>query len=433
MNRYSNNIQSRVNRNILQIAVPSIVTNITTPLLALLDVTIAGHMGAPVFIAAIAVGGTMFNMLYWLFGFLRMGAGGLTAQAYGRNDATAIAGILRQALFVAVSVGVLMILLQVPLCRLILRFMDTDAATSRLATQYFETLIWGAPAYLATFALSGWFLGLQNSRITMWVSILINVTNIAASLILVYIFHAGITGIATGTLIAQWVGFITLLLLAMRRTHLRASSWHEAIDLPLLRRFFRINTDIFLRTLCLVAVTIWFTRMGARQGDAMLAANALLMQFFTLFSFFMDGFAFAGEALTGRFIGANDRAMLHRTVRTLLAIGVVMGIIFSAVYLFCGDTLLQLLSSDATVTALAHDYLPWAAALPLAGFLAFTYDGIFIGATATRKMLLSMSLAAVVFFIVQAIAFPILANNGLWLAFICYLLTRGIALAASRY
>jgi MATE family multidrug resistance protein len=311
--------------------------------------------------------------------------------------------------------------------------MDTDAATSRLATQYFETLIWGAPAYLATFALSGWFLGLQNSRITMWVSILINVTNITASLILVYIFHAGITGIATGTLIAQWVGFITLLLLAMRRTRLRASSWHEAIDLPLLRRFFRINTDIFLRTLCLVAVTIWFTRMGARQGDAMLAANALLMQFFTLFSFFMDGFAFAGEALTGRFIGANDRAMLHRTVRTLLAIGVVMGIIFSAVYLFCGDTLLQLLSSDATVTALAHVYLPWAAALPLTGFLAFTYDGIFIGATATRKMLLSMSLAAVVFFIVQAIVFPILANNGLWLAFICYLLTRGIALAASRY
>ena len=428
MNIHSNPTQSGVNRSILRLAVPSIVTNITTPLLALMDVAIAGHMGAPVYIAAIAVGGSMFNMLYWLFGFLRMGSSGMTAQAYGRNDRAAMATVLHQALLVAILVGLLMIALQSPLCTLILRFMDTDAATSRLAADYFHILIWGAPPYLATFALSGWFLGMQNSRVTMWCSILINITNIAASLTLVYLFHLGIPGIAAGTLIAQWTGFITLFILAARQLGRQQAPWSEIFRIPQLKRFFRINTDIFLRTVCLVAVTMWFTRMGAVQGDRMLAVNALLMQFFTLFSYFMDGFAFAGEALTGRYTGAADTAMLRRSVRALLAWGTAVAIIFSAIYLLCGDLLLNILSSDRGITAMAHEYLGWVPTVPAAGFLAFTWDGIFIGATDTRRMLLSMFIATVAFFIVEAIAFPHLANHGLWLAFLIYLLLRGLIL-----
>lgn len=422
-------MQSGVNRNILQLAVPSIVTNITTPLLALMDVTIAGHMGAPVYIAAIAVGGSMFNMLYWLFGFLRMGSSGMTAQAYGADDSAATATILRQALLVAIIAGLTMIALRTPICGLIIRFMDTDAATSALATEYFHILIWGAPPYLATFALSGWFLGIQNSKVTMWTSLLINVTNIAASLSLVYIFHLGIAGIATGTLIAQWTGFITLLVLALRRCADTHAPLRDIFYLPHLQRFFRVNTDIFLRTVCLVAVTMWFTRMGAIQGERMLAVNALLMQFFTLFSYFMDGFAFAGEALTGRYTGASDHVMMRRAIRALLRWGAAVAVIFCALYILAGDMLLHLLSSDAGINSMAHEYLLWIATVPIAGFLAFTWDGIFIGATATRHMLLSMAIATVAFFIAQAIAFPRLANHGLWLSFIIYLSVRGLILS----
>lgn len=422
-------MQSGVNRNILQLAVPSIVTNITTPLLALMDVTIAGHMGAPVYIAAIAVGGSMFNMLYWLFGFLRMGSSGMTAQAYGADDSAATATILRQALLVAIIAGLTMIALRTPICDLIIRFMDTDAATSALATEYFHILIWGAPPYLATFALSGWFLGMQNSKVTMWTSLLINVTNIAASLSLVYIFHLGIAGIATGTLIAQWTGFITLLVLALRRCADTHAPLRDIFDIPRLQRFFRVNTDIFLRTVCLVAVTMWFTRMGAIQGERMLAVNALLMQFFTLFSYFMDGFAFAGEALTGRYTGASDHVMMRRAIHALLRWGAAVAVIFCALYILAGDMLLHLLSSDACINSMAHEYLLWIATVPIAGFLAFTWDGIFIGATATRHMLLSMAIATVAFFIAQAIVFPRLANHGLWLAFIIYLSVRGLILS----
>lgn len=421
-------MQSGVNRNILQLAVPSIVTNITTPLLALMDVTIAGHMGAPVYIAAIAVGGSMFNMLYWLFGFLRMGSSGMTAQAYGADDSAATATILRQALLVAIIAGMAMIALRTPICDMIIRFMDTDDTTSALASEYFHILIWGAPPYLATFALSGWFLGMQNSKVTMWTSILINVTNIAASLSLVYIFHLGIAGIATGTLIAQWTGFSVLLLLALRRCSDAGASLRDIFDMPRLKRFFQVNTDIFLRTICLVAVTMWFTRMGAIQGERMLAVNALLMQFFTLFSYFMDGFAFAGEALTGRYKGAADHMMMRRAIRALLWWGAAVAIIFCAIYILAGDRMLHLLSSDLSINAMAHEYLLWTATVPIAGFLAFTWDGIFIGATATRRMLVSMAMATAAFFIAEIIAFPRLANHGLWLAFIIYLSVRGLIL-----
>ena len=421
-------MQSGVNRNILQLAVPSIVTNITTPLLALMDVTIAGHMGAPVYIAAIAVGGSMFNMLYWLFGFLRMGSSGMTAQAYGADDSAATATILRQALLVAIIAGLAMIALRTPICDMIIRFMDTDDTTSALASEYFHILIWGAPPYLATFALSGWFLGMQNSKVTMWTSILINVTNIVASLSLVYIFHLGIAGIATGTLIAQWTGFSVLLLLALRRCSDARAPLRDIFDMPRLKRFFRVNTDIFLRTVCLVSVTMWFTRMGAIQGERMLAVNALLMQFFTLFSYFMDGFAFAGEALTGRYKGAADHMMMRRAIRALLRWGAAVAIIFCAIYILAGDRILHLLSSDLGINAMAHEYLLWTATVPIAGFLAFTWDGIFIGTTATRRMLMSMAMATAAFFIAETIAFPRPANHGLWLAFIIYLSVRGLIL-----
>lgn len=421
---------TRVNREILALTIPSVITNITTPLLALLDVTIAGHMGDAVYIAAIAVGGSMFNMLYWLFGFLRMGTSGMTAQAYGAEDTRRQIVVLLQALLVAVSVSGIMLVSQHTVCSGVLRFMDVEGNAATLAAKYFKILIWGAPAYLGTFALTGWFLGMQTSRIPMWVSIFTNLCNVGVSVTLVYVFDMGIAGIATGTLCAQWCGFALALAMCVKRCPKGVDvNWRDVVDLTGLRRFFSVNTDIFLRTVCLVAVTMWFTRVGALQGDVMLAVNALLMQFFTLFSFFMDGFAFSGEALVGRYIGARDASMLHSTVKALVGWGVGIAVLFTLFYFAGGDVMLRLLSDDCSVVERADDFMPWVITIPAFGFLAFTWDGIFIGATATRDMLLSMFAATTVFFMVDIIAFPHMGNHGLWLAFVSYMFTRGFVLS----
>ena len=420
---------SSTDREILHLAVPSIVTNITTPLLGLMDVAITGHMGSAAYLGAIAVGGSIFNMLYWLFGFLRMGSSGMTAQAYGSGDARLQAVILRQALTVAFCVAALMILLQRPICREALRFMDADPTTEKFASQYFYILIWGAPAMLGQYVLTGWFLGMQNSRIPMFVSIFINLSNIAISIVLVYLFRLGLTGVALGTLSAQWLGFILAVAIGRHKYRLSPTKLSDILRLNALKRFFTVNTDIFLRTVCLVTVTIWFTRVGARQGDIMLAVNALLMQFFTLFSFFMDGFGFSGEAMVGKYIGKRDSTMLRLTVSHICRWALGIALVFTCIYALGGDLILNLLSSEPEVVTRAHDFLPWAATIPLMGFMAFTWDGVFIGATATRSMLISMFIATAIFFITLYIFGPRLGNHGLWLAFILYLFTRGLVLS----
>lgn len=416
---------SQINREILALSIPSIVTNITTPLLGLVDVTIVGHMGNPIFIAAIAVGGSMFNMLYWLFAFLRMGSSGMTAQAWGAGDMHSSSLIFYRALVVAGAASAIMIALQGPIADGVLAFMDADEGTRDLARRYFGICIYGAPAVLGTYTLSGWFLGMQNSKAPMWISIIINLSNIAISLVLVIGIGLQIEGVATGTLTAQWLGFIAGLLLC-RRYHIKHPPLREILQWDGLRRFFSVNIDIFLRTLCLVGVTLWFTRVGAMQGTVMLAVNTLLMQFFMLFSFFMDGFAFAGEALCGRYVGAKDREALRHCIIALFKWSISLAAVFTALYFVGGEWFLGLLSSDAVVTDRATEYFWWAMVVPFAGFAAFTWDAVFIGDTRTRGMLLSMASATVVYFGLYFIFFPRLGNHGLWLAFVAYLLTRGI-------
>ncbi|MDE7443019.1 MAG: MATE family efflux transporter, partial [Muribaculaceae bacterium] len=306
-----------INRQILAIAVPAIIANITTPLLSIVDVTIVGHLGSDAFLAAIAIGGSMFNMLYWLFGFLRMGTSGLTAQAFGANDANAQALTLYRAILMAFAAGLIMILLHAPIADITLSFMDANTTTTQLAREYFSICIYGAPAVLGTYVLSGWFLGMQNSRAQMWISLVINVTNIVASLCLVYLLNLDITGVACGTLTAQWIGLLTALILS-RRYSIKRPTLKMILRISELRRFFAVNTDIFLRTLCLVCVTVWFTRAGAQQSTIILDVNTLLLQLFMLFSYFMDGFAFAGEALCGRYAGARHEQGLNRCIKTLL-------------------------------------------------------------------------------------------------------------------
>ncbi|MDE7471219.1 MAG: MATE family efflux transporter, partial [Paramuribaculum sp.] len=340
-------------RRIFALAIPSIITNITTPLLGLIDLAVVGHMGgasgSAAYIAAIAVGGSMFNMLYWLFVFLRMGTSGFASQALGAGDRHGTTVILARALTVALASGAVILLLSRPLGELTMRFMDPDPDTLPLSMRYLMICIWGAPAVLGTYALTGWFLGMQDSRSPMWVSLAINLLNIVVSLILVYALGMKIEGVAIGTLSAQWIGFLIAIVICRIKYRPHIPRVSEVMRWKELRRFFSVNTDIFLRTLCLVAVTLWFTRAGTAQGDIMLAVNSLLMQLFILFSFFLDGFAFAGESLCGLYYGMNDPAKLRTVVRLEFLCTGTLALIFSAAYFVAGETFLSFVSSDAGV------------------------------------------------------------------------------------
>ena len=417
-----------IHREILALSIPSIIANITTPLLSLVDVAIVGNMGSAVYIAAIAIGGTIFNMLYWPFAFLRMGSSGMTAQAYGANDSKQCSLVLYRSLAVAMIVGISIIALQYIIAQFAFLFMDISGNTLKYSQSYFEVCIWGAPAMLGSFALSGWFIGMQNSRATMWISIFINLLNISTSLILVYLFDMGIRGVALGTLTAQWGGFLLGLIIVKLKYSLASQPISEILNRNGLKRFFSINIDIFLRTLCLVAVTLWFTRAGAQQSNIILAVNTLLMQLFILFSYFMDGFAYAGEALVGKYIGAQQPQQLKACIKSLFHWGIAMAILFTLIYLIGGESFLALLSSDMHVINASATYFPWAVVIPLCGFMAFVWDGVFIGATRTRAMLYSMAIAMTIFFTLYFILTPHLGNHALWIAFLCYLITRGLVL-----
>ena len=417
------------NKEILKIALPSIVSNITVPLLGLVDVTIVGHLGSAAYIGAIAVGGMMFNVTYWIFGFLRMGTSGMTSQALGRRDFREVTRLLARSLGIAFAVAAALILLQKPLLAAALAIMQPTEEVARLTAIYFNTLIYGAPAMLGLFSLSGWFIGMQNSRSPMAVAIVQNIVNICASTFLVFGCGMKVEGVALGTLTAQYAGFIMAAALYWKhyrrlRTYF---SWQGVWRRDDMRRFFSVNRDIFLRTLCMVSVMLFFTSAGSWQGEVVLAVNTLLMQFYLLFSYVMDGFAYAGEALAGRYYGARNGAALRSTVGHLFIWGLGMAVAFTAVYGFGGDAFLSLLTDEPSVVAASHTYYYWALAIPLAGMAAFVWDGVFIGCTMTRGMLVSMALAAATFFILYYALRGSLANHGLWIAFIAYMAVRGLA------
>ena len=417
-----------INKRILQIAVPSIISNITVPLLGLIDVTIVGHLGAAAYIGAIAVGGMLFNIIYWIFGFLRMGTSGMTSQAYGKHDLDEVARLLLRSVGVGLLIAIILVTLQYPIRKLAFSFIQTTEEVERLATLYFRICIWGAPAMLGLYGFAGWFIGMQNSRFPMYIAITQNIVNIAASLCFVYLFHMKVAGVAWGTLTAQYAGFLMALLLWRRyygglKKHV---AWHEVLKKEAMLRFFQVNRDIFLRTLCLVIVTLFFTSAGAAQGEIVLAVNTLLMQLFTLFSYIMDGFAYSGEALVGKYVGANNRSALYRTVRLLFIWGVGLSTGFTLLYFFGGKSFLGLLTNETSVIREAENYFYWVLAIPLTGFAAFLWDGIFIGATATRQMFYSMLVASGSFFLVYYSLHEWMGNHALWLAFVVYLSLRGI-------
>lgn len=343
--------------------------------------------------------------------------------------------VLTRSALLGLAAGIIIIALQEPLTALYNYVVDSDTNSRIEATRYIHIVIWGAPAVLLTTVLTGWFIGLGAAREAMWMSIIIDVVNIAASSMFVLGMHLKTEGVAAGTLIAQWSGVIAGMALARPyiKSRLSQIKWRTIFDAEALGRFFRVNRDIFLRTLCLIFVTLWFTRAGAGQGNMILAANAILMQLFILFSYFMDGLAYSAETLAGRATGAGNGNEMRLTIRALMQWGSGLALFFSLLYFIGGDSIIGLLTDEAGVAATARRYMPWAVTVPLVSFVAFTWDGICIGATATRQMLLSMAIATAVFFAAWLLAGPRLGNDGLWLAFILYLATRSIVLIILRH
>lgn len=429
---------SKLNKEILRLTIPAIVSNITMPLLGLSDTTVAGHLGSEIFIGAIAVGSMMQNVVFWLFGFLRMGTTGMTAQAFGSGDRDGISDVFSRSLMLGLGIGVAILLLRLPLKLALLALLGPDGEVAGYAAQYFEICIWGAPAMLVTMAVQGWLLGMQTTLLPMIVTITVNLLNIALSLLFVFVGDMGFPGVAYGTLAATWAG--VFLALGMARYRGRGMKlWcglNRLSDASGLGRFFKVNTDIFLRSACIIAVSLTVTAIGARLGSLTLAANAVIVQFYIFFSYCMDGFSFTGEALCGRFAGSGDRRALHMSVRLLLMWSAVMAAGFTIAYVVGYHDIISLITNEQQVIDEISRYRIWIFLIPALSVLAFIYDGFFIGLTATRRMFVVTAISALIFMAISfvgisdsGISLSLPDNNRMWLAFVCYLFARGALLA----
>lgn len=419
-------------KRILYLAIPSIITNLTVPLMGLFDVAIVGHLQNISFIGAIAIGGMMFNLLYWGFGFLRMGTGGLTAQAFGRKDEKDIPIQLFRPLLLALSISLVILLFSRPLEWIILHVIgEPESSLNHWASVYFRICVWGAPAVLSTYAFNGWFIGLQNPKIPMYVAIVTNTLNVVLSLFFVYGMEMQLKGVALGTMMGQWTGFLLSLALCWKKYKnyfKRKFYWTEILDTDALVRYFHVNKNIFGRTVCLIAVTASFTAFGAKQGETLLAVNTLMMQLFTVFSYFMDGFAYAGEALVGAYVGENNSLKLRETIHSLFFWGWTLAIFFTWIYSLGGKSFFGFLTDQQEVLEACVLYIEWSALIPLCGFSAFMWDGIFIGMTETKMMFQVMLFSMLLYFVLYLILFPTYGNHGLWISFLLYLIVRGCGL-----
>ena len=416
-----------MNREILRLTVPNIVTNLTVPLLGMADVAVAGRSGGAGYIGAIAVGTAVFNAIYWNFGFLRMGTSGFAAQAYGARDSDETVSVMIRALSVSLVLGVLILLLQTPLAAVSFRVFG-GGETGALAHDYFRVRVWSAPATLALYVFKGWFIGMQDTRTPTWVSIGGNAVNIALSVLFVFPLGMGMAGVALGTTLSEYMSLAAFVWVWLRRygTAWRSLGMREVFGVRKILVFFAVNGDIFLRTLCLTAVTTFFVYASAWQGDEVLAANTLLMQMFTLFSYFMDGFAYTAEALTGRFIGEDNIRELVRYIKRILLWGSALALFFFLVYGAALRPLLAVFTDEDNIVELALRSRVWIMAVPLAGFLAFLYDGILVGATYSGLMRNVMAVSTALFFGLYYLLEPLSGGSALWVAFVSYLLSRGV-------
>ena len=421
----------RMNREILRIAIPNIISNITVPIMGIVGTMIAGHLGDSVStIGALAIGVSIFNFIYWNCSFIRMGTSGITAQAYGAGDQRTTTLMLARATVVSLVVGVAIVVLQRPLGEVALRLMNGG----EMVADYFYARVWAVPAGVLLFGLNGWLTGMQNAIIPMVVAIVVNVIHIVCSLWFAFPLGMGIVGIAYASVVAQWTGVaITALIMWWHYGRgLVRISWSEIWDMKAMREFFSINRDIIVRTLCIVSTYTFFTAASARMDDpTILAVNTILLELFTLFSYMSDGFAFAAEALTGRFIGERNGVALRDCVRKCMVWCAVICVLYVGLYVGWWRELLGLFVEDgaentAQIMEYAGRYIGWIVAIPVAASWPFMMDGIMVGATQSRIMRNSMLWATAAYFLLFFTLEPLIGNDALWLAFTSYMFLRGV-------
>ena len=415
-----------MNKEILRLAIPNILSNISVPLLSTVDTALMGRL-SETHIGAVGVGAMIFNFIYWNFGFLRMGTTGMTAQAYGKGSDGPMADVFGRAIFVAAIIAALILALQVPIGDLSFGLMNMTGEQRELVSTYFYIRVWAAPASLALYALFGWFFGMQNAIFPLIITIAINIVNIFLSYWLVYQWNWGVEGVAWGTLIAQYFGLLMAIGLFFwkyghlaRRLRLKAIlAWAE------LKPFLVINRDIFIRTLALTFVFAYFYSQSAVSGELVLAANTILMQFVNWMSYGIDGFAFAAESLVGKYKGANNEEETKRAVNYSLIWGMATAAVFSLVYWLGGPFLLEVFTDQPNVIAFTLPLLFWVILLPIIGAPCYIWDGIYIGLTASKSMRNIMVIALIFFLILYLGFMQPYGNFGLWLSLLLFLMVRG--------
>ena len=423
--------KDNLNRSILKLAIPNIISNITVPLLGFVDMVLMGHQDSIAYIGAIGLGGTIFSVMYSVFSFMRAGTTGFTAQAYGANDRTEIAYSLYRSLCIALIATILVLGLQGPVEWLSMKLLHGSEEVLAYTSTYFRVRIWAAPAVLCLYAFNGWFIGMQNTTIPMVIAILTNVVNIVLSIIFVNTMDMGVSGVALGTVIAQYCGLITavVFLFVKFRYHLIPIRRVILLQSDKLKRFFSVNADFMIRSILLVLSIAYFNNQSAKLGDDILAVNMILMQFFYIFSYFTDGFAYAGEALVGRFTGAHDAKQLRQTVKLLLIWGIIIAVPFTVLYALFPDWFIGLVSDQPDIIPMAKPYHIYLALIPVITFAAFLWDGIYIGATAARAIRNTMLISAIgVFLPASLLLMPPFGNHGLWIAFLLFMVARGLSM-----
>jgi MATE family multidrug resistance protein len=421
----------RWHRRVLALAFPIVLANLTQPILGAVDTAVAGHLDSASYLGGVALGGLFFNFVFWGFGFLRMGTTGLVAQAHGAANQAELRNTVLRALLIAAAIGAAVLALQLPLIDYALRLIGGSDAVQRHARIYCHARIWAAPLALGNYVVLGWMLGTQRVRLALLSQVFINSVNIVAVLLYVYGFGWGVAGIGAATATADALGFVlgAALLWHGRPRGLPPVNRAALFDGAALKRLVVLNRDIFIRTLCVLSSFGWFAHLGARQGDATLAANALLLNFQTFMAYGLDGFAHAAEALVGAAIGARDRHAFVQAVKVTALWSAIGALGFSLVYWSAGSWIVARLTDQAAVRAVADAYLPWAALSPVISVWGFLLDGVFIGATRTAELMKSMMVSLAVFVAVSWALLALYGNHGLWAAMMIFMAVRGITLA----
>jgi len=417
-------------RNVWMIAAPLMVSNVSVPLLGIVDTAVVGQLPGAQNIGAVGIGALVISLIYWIFGFLRMGTGGLTAQALGAHQQTEVRAVFGRAVIVACAIGLAIVVLQWPLTMAALTIIKPSANVRDLAETYVTIRIWGAPAALANFAVLGWLLGLRKTRSVLWLQLYMNGTNIILDVLFVLQFGWGVEGVAIATLIAEvsamGVGF------AIVRHHARhlGGEWdfQRVVDWPRIRTLMSLNRDLFIRTLCLEAAFVGFTSVGARMGDNVLAANLVLLQFLSFVSYALDGFADAANTLVGASVGARDRARFWQSVRITTLWAAVFSLGFTLIYWATGSAIIALITVDPTVRATAENYLVYIVVLPIVAIWGFELDGVFIGATRGTDLRNAMLISTIAYGLALWFLVPVYGNSGLWISLLLLFVLRAATL-----